>query len=91
MSWLTWKARLMALGAGLLALLAFVLRHAQVKKQRDDWKHKAKEARADAEWRANLEERDNEIDQEHSERVKQADEDIKGGTVPNHLGNPRRR
>ena len=81
------KSKLAIIGAALLTILAAVVRHKQVVRQRDNAKLEALRLRAIVLMEQNIREAENEIDQEFSHRAHEANREIEDGKVPRHLRN----
>lgn len=87
MSWLTIKAKLIAAGAGLMAILAFVLRLKIVTAQRDKARVKAKTAEKAAKQAHDVIESDTEIEVEFSDLERESKRDIENGKMPDNIRN----
>jgi hypothetical protein len=84
------KAKLLAAGAFLLAVLGFFVRLKMVTNQRDKAQQSAKKYKAWSERQTKTVEMDAEIEQEFSHRAEEAKESLKNDEIPEHLRNPRR-
>ena len=77
-NWLTVKTKLIALGAIALGVIAFFLRFKQVKSQRDKFKGRAKQYKAELEFKEGVDEMETELDsnyQPHRAEIVNADKD----------------
>ncbi len=84
---MTQRARLYALGAGLLAFVAFFVRFQAVKAQRDRAVERAKKEKARADQAQKVIAADAEIENEFSDLKREADRAIKAGEMPEHIRN----
>lgn len=82
------KSKSLAIGLGILAFMAGLLK-IQSERARS-WKDKAKNAESQLEFRDDVIESENEIDQEFSHRADEARKDLDEGNIPEHLRNPRK-
>ncbi len=89
MDWITIKAKLIGLGAFLLAIAAAVLRHKQVVAQRDKARQAAADAKAEVEERRDIDNADREIDSKYSDLEREAREDLENDEMPDVIRNRR--
>lgn len=83
------KTKLFAIGAIALTVLGFFLRLKVVTNQRDTFKKKAKKAEKQIQFKKEVEELDDDIEQTFSDLKREADKEIKSGEIPSHLRNRR--
>lgn len=88
MSWLTIKAKLIALGALLLGVIAFFVRLKVVKSQRDNLKEKVQVAEARIKQADRLHQRDIELESQSRSRRAEAAKEIEESGVSKELSNP---
>jgi hypothetical protein len=81
---------LIALGAGLLAILGFFVRLKIVTNQRDKARVAATKYKAWSERQEETRQIDAEIEQEFSHRAEEAREALENDQIPDHLRNPDR-
>ena len=88
MNWLTLKAKLWALGAVLLTVLAYVGNHKRVVNQRDKLKKKVVQAKVEIKTQKEINALDNTLSDNVSLRRIEARKEIDSGKAPENIKNP---